>query len=246
MGIVSAQAPLVLKDQRLSIDLKKLQRVVGSGGGGKPVLYDGGGGLGEAFKTISVSGQPTLNAVQYDKETLTLVEGHGIGLTTDVNTNSITITNTVKNWGSFWSTVTQTNAGTTAANAMTLNQTDPDSRGTSIVDGSKIRVATAGVYNLQFSAQFDKPDAGDDEAEIWFAKNGNNLPDSSTVISLHGNDGKSVPSWNYMLRLNANDYIQIYWHSADIDMRILARSAQSNPTRPAIPSLIATIQQVAI
>lgn len=242
-------SPLILRNRNLSIDLREIRKIAESvkgKGGSKPVLYDGGGGLGEAFKTISVSGQPTLNAVQYDKETLTLVEGHGIGLTTDVETNSITITNTVKNWGSFWSTVTQTNAGTTAANVMTLNQTDSDSRGTSIVDGSKIKVETAGVYNFQFSAQFDKPDAGDDEAEIWFAKNGNNIPDSSTVISLHGNDGKSVPSWNYMLRMNANDYIQIYWYSSDIDMRILARPAQSNPTRPAIPSLIATIQQVAI
>ena len=74
MGIVSAQAPLVLKDQRLSIDLKKLGKVIGSGSGsGKPVLYDGGGGLDTAFKTITVSGQSDLNAVQYDKETLTVM-----------------------------------------------------------------------------------------------------------------------------------------------------------------------------
>jgi hypothetical protein len=90
MGIVSAQAPLVLKDQRLSIDLKKLGKVIGSGSGsGKPVLYDGGGGLDTAFKTITVSGQSDLNAVQYDKETLTVQAGYNVFLSTDPITNTL-------------------------------------------------------------------------------------------------------------------------------------------------------------
>jgi hypothetical protein len=92
MGIVSAQAPLVLKDQRISIDLKKLQKVIGSGsGGGKPVLYDGGGGLDTAFKVISVSGQSDLTSVQYDKETLTVEAGYHVFLTTDSATNTLKI-----------------------------------------------------------------------------------------------------------------------------------------------------------
>ena len=59
--------------------------------GGSPILYDGGGGLGEAFKFISVSGQSGLTAVQYDKETLTLVAGTNIVLTTDPANNAVTI-----------------------------------------------------------------------------------------------------------------------------------------------------------
>lgn len=60
---------------------------------GAPILYDGGGGLGEAFKFVAVAGQSGLTAVQYDKETLTFVAGDGIQLDTDPATNSITITN---------------------------------------------------------------------------------------------------------------------------------------------------------
>ena len=147
-------------------------------------------------------------------------------------------------WGSFWDTTTQTNAGTTAANVMTLNNTDPNSTGISIVDGSKLTFQYPGVYNIQFAAQFDKTDAGDDKVEIWFAKNGTNISDSTTQITLHGNDAKDVPSWNYMLEVNANDYVQIYWHSLDIYMRIYAQTAQTNPSRPATPSIILTAQQV--
>jgi hypothetical protein len=71
----------------LSIDLSKIKSTIGTA----PVLYDGGGGLGEAFKFISVSGQSGLTAVQYDKETLTFVAGTNIGLATDPDSNSITI-----------------------------------------------------------------------------------------------------------------------------------------------------------
>jgi hypothetical protein len=86
--ILSVQYPLKIDKKRkhLSIDLSKIKPV-----GGAPVLYDGGGGLGEAFKFISVSGQAGLTAVQYDHETLTFVAGQNITLQTDPESNSITI-----------------------------------------------------------------------------------------------------------------------------------------------------------
>ena len=87
-GLLSVQYPLRMdKDRKhLSIDLSKLKP-------NAPILYDGGGGLGEAFKFISVSGQSGLTAVQYDKETLTFVAGSGIDLITDPSSNTITINN---------------------------------------------------------------------------------------------------------------------------------------------------------
>lgn len=86
--ILSVQYPLKIDKERkhLTIDLSKIKPV-----GGAPVLYDGGGGLGEAFKFISVSGQAGLTAVQYDKETLTFVAGQNVILQTNPDENSITI-----------------------------------------------------------------------------------------------------------------------------------------------------------
>jgi len=84
------QHPLTLKDKRLSIDMKSLKKTLGSGIGGKPVLYDGGGGLGEAFKTIAVPGQTTLDAVQYTAETLTIAPvDASVEITTDTATNTV-------------------------------------------------------------------------------------------------------------------------------------------------------------
>ena len=82
------QHPLTLKDQRLGIDLKSLKRTLGSVG--QNVLGGGGGGLGEAFKTIAVPGQTRLDAIQYTAETLTIAPvDASVEITTDTATNTV-------------------------------------------------------------------------------------------------------------------------------------------------------------
>ena len=92
VGVVSVDSPLILRNRNLSIDLREIRKIaegVKGKGGGKPVLYDGGGGLDTAFKTISVSGQSDLTAVQYDKETLTFQAGYNVFLSTNPATNTL-------------------------------------------------------------------------------------------------------------------------------------------------------------
>lgn len=141
-------------------------------------------------------------------------------------------------YGSFYDTSTQVNAA--SVNTITLNST-AESNGISIVSGSRITAASTGVYNVQFSAQVDKTDAGDDTIEIWLSKNGLDLTWTNTVVMVHANDGKSVPSWNFVLSLNAGDYLQLKWYSADAALRLLSVAAG---VRPAIPSVILTVTQV--
>jgi hypothetical protein len=148
-------------------------------------------------------------------------------------------------FGSFWDTTTQVNTnGPTGANAMTFNNTDPISNGVSIASGSRITFAHEGVYNIQFSAQFEKTDSGTDIVDIWFKKNGTNVSNSNTKLTLTGNDSKYVPSWNFIVDADINDYYELYWSSADINMRILAQATQNNPSRPEIPSVILTVTPV--
>jgi len=145
-------------------------------------------------------------------------------------------------WGSFWSTQTQTNA--TAMNLFTFNNADPSNNGVDLSGNDKIKVAQNDVYDIQFSAQMDKTDSGSDNVEIWLRKNGVNVPDTNTVITLDGNNSKSVPAWNFVLTLEAGDYIELAWHSPDTDVRALYQSASTSPTRPAVPSIILTVTNV--
>lgn len=147
------------------------------------------------------------------------------------------------NWGSFYDTTTLSLTSATTAYPLPLNSTS-EANGVSIVSGSRITVANAGTYNIQFSAQLDKTDNQDDLVNIWFAKNGINIDNSNTQVTVLGNNGKYLASWNFVLTLAANDYVQIMLQSPDTHMRVVASGTQTNPARPAIPSSIVTVTEV--
>jgi len=147
-------------------------------------------------------------------------------------------------YGSFYHTANVLLTSATTAYALPLNTT-LEAAGVSIASNSRITVANAGVYNIQFSAQLDKTDEGNDLVNIWFSKNGTNVANSNTQVTVMGNGGKYVASWNYVLTLAANDYVEIMLQSPDTSMRVIASGTQTNPARPAVPSSIVTITQVA-
>ena len=150
-------------------------------------------------------------------------------------------------WGAFWSNQDQSAANTTTAYPITLNNTDPDSIGVSVVSNSQVTFANAGVYNIQFSAQADRVSgSGSDNIDIWFRKNGTDIPESNTVVTVAGGAAaaKTVAAWNYMLKLSAGDYIELVWRTSDINLQLIHEAAATSPTRPAIPSVIVTAQQV--
>jgi hypothetical protein len=143
-------------------------------------------------------------------------------------------------YGSFFDTTIQTNVGGASGNAFKFNTTDFNS-GVSIQSTSQIKMTNAGKYNIVFSAQMEKTDSGTDTFEIWLKKNGSNQSNTNTKFYLVGNGAKAVASWNFFVDAAANDYYQIFWYSADSAVRVLAESAG---TRPAIPSIIMTVNQV--
>jgi hypothetical protein len=150
-------------------------------------------------------------------------------------------------WGAFWSNQDQSAANTTTAYPITLNNTDPDSIGVSVVSNSRVTFANAGVYNIQFSAQADRVSgSGSDSIDIWFRKNGTDIPESNTVVTVAGGAAaaKTVAAWNYMLKLSAGDYIELVWRTSDINLQLIHEGTATSPTRPAIPSVIVTAQQV--
>lgn len=152
--------------------------------------------------------------------------------------------NTLQNYGSFYSTRTQTNL--TDFNAITFNVTDL-SKGISINQSAKsqIVISYAGFYNIAFSAQVDKTDSGTDTINFWLRKNGNNESWSNTSVTLPGNDAKAVAAWNFFVNAAAGDYYELIWYSADTDMRLFAQDAQTDPiVMPGIPSVILTVNQV--
>ncbi len=117
-------------------------------------------------------------------------------------------------------------------------------RQVSVVDGSKVKVEVSGTYNIAFSAQMFHTANEAATAEIWLRVNGNDVPDSNTQFTFQRKDDKYVAAWNFMIDLNANDFVQLMWFSTDATVRISYSGEAIAPVRPAIPSLIVTINQV--
>jgi hypothetical protein len=137
-------------------------------------------------------------------------------------------------------------ASINVASTMSFSSTDL-SNGVSI-SGSfndKLKFTNAGVYNVQFSAQLDKGNGGatDCNPYIWIAKNGTDIPATSTSVSLTGGVSyATVAAWNWFVSVSAGDYIQLKWSSDVTNVRL---HYEPTPTvGPAVPSIILTANRV--
>ena len=157
------------------------------------------------------------------------------------NTTIPQLTGELGYYGMFYDTTTQPNSNTSAARAMKCNTTS-EAKGVSVDTNGVFTVDHSGVYNIQFSTQITKTDPGDDIIHIWFRKNGVDIPDSDTVYTVVGNNGKLVASLNYVETLAANSNIQIMWYSTDSSIILSAQTATG--IIPGIPSVIVTFTPV--
>ena len=130
------------------------------------------------------------------------------------------------------------------ANAMTFDTVDY-SNSCSLVSTSQLTVTYAGIYNLQFSTQFQNTDTQLHDVSIWLRKNGTDVAGSTGFVSVPNNhggvDGHAIVGWNFYLSLAANDYIQIYWSTTNAAVTIQAYAAGTSPTRPTTASNVATL-----
>ena len=138
----------------------------------------------------------------------------------------------------------QTAASTTVAYAMTFNTTDY-SLGASLSNSSRLNVSYSGLYNLQFSAQFVSSDSSIHDIDVWFRKNGTNIANSNSRYSVpnkHGSiNGHLIAALNFFVALEKNDYVEIMWKTDNTAISLETLPAGTSPTRPAIPSVIATL-----
>ena len=151
-------------------------------------------------------------------------------------------------YGAFQDSTDQVAANTTTAYSMTFNTTDY-SNGVSVVSNSRMTVKNYGIYNLQFSAQLVNTNNEIRDIDIWFRKNGTNIPASNSRYSVpnsHGGvDGSLIAALNYYIELNANDYVEIMWATDNTAVSIQQLATRTSPDTPSTPSVIATMQYVA-
>ena len=150
-------------------------------------------------------------------------------------------------WGSFYDTTTQTAGSTTVAYPITLNTTS-GSNGVAIGSPtSRVVFTYAGVYSITFSIQFENSSSDDHRITTWLKKNGTDITDSSSITSIpksHGADnGAIITTINYVIQLQAGDYLETYWQTESTAVSIKTIPAGTTPTTPLSPSIIFTAVQ---
>jgi hypothetical protein len=151
-------------------------------------------------------------------------------------------------YGAFSSDQDQTTTANTAT-LMTLNTTD--FANSVSISSSQITVATAGIYNLQFSAQFQNTDNQIQDISIWLKQNGSDIAGSTGFVSIPahksasaGDEAHQITGWNYYLSMAAGDYVEIYWSATNASVSIQHYAASTGPVRPSTQSVVATLSFV--
>ncbi len=110
---------------------------------------------------------------------------------------------------------------------------------------SKIYVDYDGIYNFQWSGQFQNTDTLLHDASVWLRKNGVDVAGTTGYISVPNNhgavDGHGINSWNYFIEMSAGDYIELWWSATNTAVTLQTYPAGVTPTRPVTASVIATI-----
>jgi hypothetical protein len=143
----------------------------------------------------------------------------------------------------------QTNASITGENLLTF--APAFSNGITVESGSRIRVPCAGQYLVTFTLQVTNRSNTAAEFEVWAKDTGVNYPLSNTRFDVPSRKTSTI--WSHVVpaitgiftvKDPTSDYLQIAWWSDNIDVYLENYAAGTSPTRPAIPSVILTINLV--
>ena len=143
----------------------------------------------------------------------------------------------------------QANAGATSENILSYNQIII-SQGISVEDNTKIRFPYGGQYLVTFTLQVVNKDNTVREFEVWAKNNGTNYPLSNSRIDVPARKsvgvwGHSLPAVTGIFTVQQDEYLEIAWWGETTDVSLEHFGTNTSPTRPAIPSVILTVQFVA-
>jgi hypothetical protein len=136
-------------------------------------------------------------------------------------------------------------ASATSSVAVPFDTTDAsNSVSIDTVDNSKVVFDVAGYYNIQFSAQLLNFTTSDDNVTFWWRQNGADIAYSAgiqAVPSKHGSSaGAAIVSWNLVIPVQANDYVQLLFASESGNTVCATYPAGTLPVHPVSPSVILT------
>ena len=172
--------------------------------------------------------------------------------------SGVNVKSTIANFGQYarnvyfnhgaWQDSTTQIGSTTVGSPFTFDTVDV-ADGVTLVNNSELTVPVTGVYDIQWSAQFQNTDTLPQDAIVWIKINGVDVPGSAGKIGMPARKNPSDPfhsvfGWNYFLSLNAGQHVEIYWIKTSANITVPTYPASVSPAYPSTASVIVTVNQV--
>jgi hypothetical protein len=153
-------------------------------------------------------------------------------------------------YGAWQDNNTQTAAASNVGYAMIFRTTDLSNGVTVVTNGTnltRITFANTGIYNIQFSSQFQNTGNALEDVTIWLRKNGADVAGSSGFISVPqrknpSDYGHLIVGWNYVLSVIAGEYYELVWSTTNHTAVTMEYYPAGNPP-PSTASVILTVTQ---
>lgn len=147
--------------------------------------------------------------------------------------------------GQFESHVDQTATSANVAYTANMNNAASFNTGITIASSTNVTVAAAGVYSINASIQFANSDTNDHDVTFWFRKNGTNIPNSASKLTVPKatDGGQALAQVTIFESLAISNYVQLIWAVENIAVTMDYSAASG--VIPEIPSLIFNMQRIA-
>lgn len=131
-----------------------------------------------------------------------------------------------------------------AATAITFNN-GTSGTGISVVASTQVTFTAAGTYMLAPSIQIANSDASDHDVTFWFRKNGTDIANSATIITVPkaGDGGAAFFQIVYFETVTAGQYIEMMWLPENVAVTLNYTAAGA--IAPVIPSTIMPAMRIA-
>ena len=167
--------------------------------------------------------------------------------------DSITVTagaipfNTITNRasGQFESHVDQTAVSANVAYVAQMNNAAGFNSGITIASSTNVTVAASGIYSVNASIQFANADSTNHTSTFWFRKDGTNIPNSASIISVPkvADGGKTLAQVTIFESMTVSSYIQLVWSVSNTNVTLDYSPATGSA--PEVPSIIFNMQRIA-
>jgi hypothetical protein len=147
--------------------------------------------------------------------------------------------------GQFQSHVDQTATSANVAYVVQMNNAAGFNSGITIASSTNVTVAASGIYSVNASIQFANADSTNHTSTFWFRKDGTNIPNSASIISVPkvADGGKTLAQVTIFESMTVSSYIQLVWSVSNTNVTLDYSPATGSA--PEVPSIIFNMQRIA-